>query len=80
MNTARDDKAGNRIAYALARTVFLFGLIAWVYVVTVQLRDFNTVYDVFAMWLPTRLDYFEGAAFALNIVAHSPLKFWETMN
>jgi hypothetical protein len=78
MNTAEDENTNNRIAHAIARTVFLFGLLAWGYVVAMQLRHLNMVYDTLSEWLPIRLDYFGEASFILSMVAYFLLKFWET--
>jgi hypothetical protein len=80
MNTDRDENIGRRVVLALARTAFLFGLLAWGYVIAVQLREYPmwSVYDVLAEWMPIRLDYFGEAAFILSVAAYFLLKFWET--
>ena len=78
MTPARDERRVNRVAYALPKTTFLFGLLAWTYVVAMQLRSFHIVYGPLAMWLPIRLDYFGEAAFLLSMLAYFLLKFWET--
>jgi hypothetical protein len=78
MKTAMEKKTADRIAHAFLRTTFLFGLLTWGYVVAMQLRDFDIVYDVLAEWLPIRLNYFGEAAFILSMVAYFLLKFRET--
>jgi hypothetical protein len=78
MNANRDEKMGNRVAYAFARTVFLFGLLTWGYVVAMQLRSPRLVYNTLAEWLPIRMDYVGEAGFILSIAAYFLLKFWET--
>ena len=78
MNTARDEKTADRIAYAFLRTMFLFGLVAWGYVAAMQLRDFHVMYQPMAVWVPIRLDYFGEAAFVLSTVAYFLLKLWGT--
>lgn len=78
MNRAKHEKTADRIAYAFLKAMFLFGLLAWVYVAAMQLRDFKIVYTPLAVWLPVRLDYFGEAAFILSVVAYFLLKFWET--
>jgi hypothetical protein len=77
MNTARDEKTAERIAFAFLRTMFLFGLVAWGYVAAIQLRDTQLVYNTLAEWVPIRLDYFGEAAFVPSMVAYFLLKFWE---
>jgi hypothetical protein len=77
-NQPRDQKMGNRVVLALARTVFLFGLLTWGYVVAMQLRHLEEVYDQLAEWVPIRLDYLGEAAFIVSMVAYFLLKFWET--
>jgi hypothetical protein len=78
MNTDRDEKISNRIARALARTVFLFGLLVWGYVIAMQLRNTHLVYNTLAEWIPIRMDYVGETAFILSMVAYFLLKFWET--
>jgi hypothetical protein len=78
MNTDRDEKTSRRVVLALARTVFLFGLLTWGYVVAMQLRHLEEVYDTLAEWLPIRMDYLGEAAFILSMLAYFLLKFWET--
>jgi hypothetical protein len=78
MNTDRNENTSKRIVLALARTVFLFGLLMWGYVVAMQLRHLEEVYDQLAEWVPIRLDYLGEAAFILSMVACFLLKFWET--
>lgn len=73
-----DIKTGYRVALALARTTFLFGLTLWGYVVAMQLGDADSVYTPVAQWVPIRLDYLGEAAFVLSMVAYFLLKFWET--
>jgi hypothetical protein len=70
MKTDRDENISKRIVLALTRTVFLFGLLTWGYVVAMQLRHLGSVYDVLAEWMPIRLDYFGEAAFILSMVAY----------
>lgn len=71
-------KTTRRIALALARTTFLFGILVWGYVIAMQLKDADLVYAAVAQWLPIRLDYFGEAAFIMSAVAYFLLKFWET--
>ena len=78
MNTAKHEKTADRIAHAFLRTMFLFGLLAWGYVVAMQLRDTQQVYNTLAEWVPIRMDYFGEASFILSMVAYFLLKFWET--
>jgi hypothetical protein len=78
MNTARDENISRRIVLALTKTVFLFGLIAWGYVVAMQLRRTSLVYKTLAEWIPIRMDYIGEAAFILSMAAYFLLKFWET--
>jgi hypothetical protein len=78
MNTDRNQNMSRRFVLALARTVFLYGLLTWGYVIALQLRHPGWVYDVLAEWVPIRLDYFGEAAFILSMVAYFMLKFWET--
>ena len=80
MNTARDERTADRIAYAFLRTLFLFGLVARDYVAAMQLRDFHVVYEPLAVWLPTRLDYFGETAFILSMTAYFLLKFLRPRN
>jgi len=68
----------NRLAYALLRILFLLGLAAWGYVIAMELRGPDSVFDVLALWVPIRLDYFGEAAFILSMVTYFLLKFWET--
>jgi hypothetical protein len=70
-------KTNHRVALALARTMFLFGLLVWGYVIAMQLRDEESVYATLAQWLPVRLDYVGEAAFIVSMVAYFLLKFWE---
>jgi hypothetical protein len=77
MNQPGDEKMGNRIAYAFVRTVLLFGLLTWGYVVAMQLRHTGSVYDQLAEWVPIGMDYLGEAAFILSMVAYFLLKFWE---
>jgi hypothetical protein len=78
MNTDRDENIGRRVVLALARTAFLFGLLAWGYVIAVQLRDPQLVYSSLGEWIPIRMDYVGEAAFILSVAAYFLLKFWET--
>jgi hypothetical protein len=78
MNKDRDDRISKRIALALTRTVFLFGLLTWGYVIAMQLKYPWSPYDQLAVWVPIRLDYFGEMAFILSMVAYFVLKFWET--
>jgi len=78
MNTAKDEKTADRIAYAFLRTMFLFGLVAWGYVAAMQLRDTQLVYGTLAEWVPIRMDYVGEAAFILSMTTYFLLKFWET--
>jgi hypothetical protein len=78
LNGDRGGQTSRRIVIALARTVFLFGLVTWGYVVAMQLRDLASVYDVLALWMPIRMDYLGETAFIVSIIAYFLLKFWET--
>lgn len=78
MNTNRDRKTGKRIVLALARTMVLFGLLIWSYVVAMQLKETRLVYYSLAKWIPIRMDYVGEAAFILSMAAYFLLKFWET--
>jgi hypothetical protein len=69
MKIDTDENISKHIALALARTVFLFGLLTWGYVVAIQLRHTRSVYDVLTEWMPIRLDYFGEAAFILSVAA-----------
>jgi hypothetical protein len=70
--------AADRVAYVLAKTAFLFGLLAWSYVVAIQLTHPRLLYGPLTEWLWIRLDYFGEVAFIMSIVAYLILKFWET--
>ena len=78
MNRDSKERTSRSIAVALARTVFLFGLLTWGYVVAMQLRRTRLVYYQLAEWVPIRMDYIGEAAFILSMVAYFLLKFWET--
>ena len=77
MNRAKDERTTDRIAYAFLKTLFLFGLLTWGYVVAMQLRDTQLVYNTLTEWVPIRMDYFGEATFILSMVAYFLLKFWE---
>jgi hypothetical protein len=70
MNTDKDRNISNRIVLALARTVFLFGLLTCGYVVAMQLRSTRLVYNTLAEWVPIRMDYLGEDAFILSMVAY----------
>jgi hypothetical protein len=78
MKTDRDENISKRIVLALTRTVFLFGLLTWGYVVAMQLRNMRLVHAVLAQWVPIRLDWLGEASFILSMLAYFLLKFWET--
>jgi hypothetical protein len=48
MKTDRDENISKRIVLALTRTVFLFGLLPWGYVVAMQLRNTQLVHNTLA--------------------------------
>lgn len=77
MTSRAHDTTVGRIAYALVASTFLFGLLAWGYVVAVQLALPCLLYGPLAEWVPIRLDYFGEAAFILSIMAYLILKFWQ---
>jgi hypothetical protein len=76
MNRDRNEKISRRIVLALARTMFLFGLPTWGYVVAMQLRNTRLVYDTLAEWVPTRMDHVGETAFILSMAAYFRLKFF----
>ena len=63
MTNVRGKGTVDHVAYALVKTVFVFGLITWAYVVAMQLRNPMYVYLPLALWVPIRLDYFGEAVF-----------------
>jgi hypothetical protein len=77
MKIVRDEDTSKRIVLALARTVFLFGLLTWGYVVAMQLRHRGLVFNTLAEWVPIRMDYIGEVAFVLSMVAYFLLKFRE---
>ncbi|MGA3405817.1 MAG: hypothetical protein ABSD49_08815 [Candidatus Bathyarchaeia archaeon] len=46
----------------------IYGLLVWGYVVALQVRRPNWVYDVLATWLPIRLDYFGEIGFVASFL------------
>jgi hypothetical protein len=42
--------------------------LAWGYVVALQIRNENWVYDVLAKWAPIRLDYFGEIGFIISLL------------
>jgi len=46
----------------------IYGLLAWGYVVAMQVRNANWVYDVLAKWAPIRLDYFGEIGFIISLL------------
>jgi len=46
----------------------IYGLLAWGYVVALQIRNENWVYEVLAKWVPIRLDYFGEIGFIISLL------------
>ena len=46
----------------------IYGLLAWGYVVALQVRNENWVYEVLAKWVPIRLDYFGEIGFVVSFL------------
>lgn len=46
----------------------IYGLLVWGYVVALQVRRENWVYDVLATWVPIRLDYFGEIGFVISFL------------
>lgn len=58
-----------KVIKALAETVFLFGLLGWLYTIAMQMTRPETIYFPLALWLPLRLDYFGEICFVASIIA-----------
>jgi len=46
----------------------IYGLLAWGYVVALQVRNANWVYTLLAWWVPIRLDYFAEIGFVTSLL------------
>ena len=49
-------------------TIFLYGLIGWLYVVLIQITHPSWIYNPLAWWFPLRVDYFGEICFVISIV------------
>lgn len=58
------------IIMAFLRTIFLFGLLSWGYVVAMQVVHPESVFWGLAWWLPIRMDYFGEIGFISAAVAY----------
>ena len=46
----------------------IYGLLMWGYVVALEVRREDWVYDILATWVPIRLDYFGEIGFVISFL------------
>ena len=46
----------------------IYGLLAWIYSVAMQLSDWRVVYEPVTWWLPIRIDYFGEIGFVISFL------------
>lgn len=66
---------GAKTTKTILETMFLFGLLVWIYVIAMQIAHPESVSWTFTYWLRIRMDYIGEIAFVISTVSFFLLRY-----